>query len=60
MKAKNGDEELGTAEARFLVPNQDLELDRPGGGAESDGATGRDDQSRPAERRSRRRSCRSC
>jgi hypothetical protein len=29
VKAKNGNEELGTAEARFLVPNQDLELDRP-------------------------------
>ena len=29
VKAKNGAEELGTAEARFLVPNQDLELDRP-------------------------------
>jgi hypothetical protein len=29
VKAKNGADELGTAEARFLVPNQDLELDRP-------------------------------
>jgi uncharacterized membrane protein len=29
VKAKNGVTELGTAEARFLVPNQDLELDRP-------------------------------
>ena len=29
VKAKNATEELGTAEARFLVPNQDLELDRP-------------------------------
>jgi uncharacterized membrane protein len=29
VKAKNGNEELGTAEARFLVPYQDLELDRP-------------------------------
>src|SRR5262249_34166807 len=29
VKAKNGAEEIGTAEARFLVPNQDLELDRP-------------------------------
>jgi uncharacterized membrane protein len=29
VKAKDGGTELGTAEARFLVPNQDLELDRP-------------------------------
>ena len=29
VTARNGDKELGTAEARFLVPNQDLELDRP-------------------------------
>ena len=29
VTAKNGAEVLGTAEARFLVPNQDLELDRP-------------------------------
>jgi uncharacterized membrane protein len=29
VKAKDGGAELGTAEARFLVPNQDLELDRP-------------------------------
>ena len=27
--AKDGNNELGKAEARFLVPNQDLELDRP-------------------------------
>jgi hypothetical protein len=29
VTAKNGNETLGTAEARFLVPDQDLELDRP-------------------------------
>ncbi len=29
VTAKNGAEVLGTAEARFLVPHQDLELDRP-------------------------------
>ena len=29
VKARDGNAELGTAEARFLVPNQDLELDRP-------------------------------
>ncbi|HEX4413339.1 MAG TPA: glutamine amidotransferase [Lacipirellulaceae bacterium] len=29
VNAKDGGTELGTAEARFLVPNQDLELDRP-------------------------------
>ncbi len=29
VKAKDGTAELGTAEARFLVPNQDMELDRP-------------------------------
>ena len=29
VKAKDGGADLGTAEARFLVPNQDLELDRP-------------------------------
>jgi Putative glutamine amidotransferase len=29
VTAKEGDEVLGTAEARFLVPDQDLELDRP-------------------------------
>ena len=29
VTARDGDKELGTAEARFLVPNQDLELDRP-------------------------------
>jgi hypothetical protein len=29
VKAKDGGTNLGTAEARFLVPNQDLELDRP-------------------------------
>jgi hypothetical protein len=29
VKAMNGNEEIGTAEARFLVQNQDLELDRP-------------------------------
>lgn len=29
VKAKDGGIDLGTAEARFLVPNQDLELDRP-------------------------------
>jgi uncharacterized membrane protein len=29
VKAKDGNQELGTAQARFLVPNQDLELDRP-------------------------------
>jgi hypothetical protein len=29
VTAKNGDEVLGTAKARFLVPDQDLELDRP-------------------------------
>jgi uncharacterized membrane protein len=29
VNAKKGNEELGTAEARFLVPHQDLELDRP-------------------------------
>jgi hypothetical protein len=29
VTAKNGAETLGTAEARFLVPDQDLELDRP-------------------------------
>jgi len=29
VKAKDGAQEIGTAQARFLVPNQDLELDRP-------------------------------
>jgi uncharacterized membrane protein len=29
VTARNGEQELGKAEARFLVPNQDLELDRP-------------------------------
>lgn len=29
VKAKDGTADLGTAEARFLVPNQDMELDRP-------------------------------
>jgi hypothetical protein len=29
VMAKNGPEELGKTEARFLVPDQDLELDRP-------------------------------
>jgi hypothetical protein len=29
VTAKDGDSMLGTAEARFLVPDQDLELDRP-------------------------------
>jgi uncharacterized membrane protein len=29
VKAKDGGTDLGSAEARFLVPNQDLELDRP-------------------------------
>lgn len=29
VKAKDGATDLGTAEARFLVPNQDVELDRP-------------------------------
>jgi uncharacterized membrane protein len=29
VKAKDGGAELGTAEARFLVPTQDMELDRP-------------------------------
>ena len=29
VSAKDGGAELGTTEARFLVPNQDLELDRP-------------------------------
>lgn len=29
VKAKDGATDLGAAEARFLVPNQDLELDRP-------------------------------
>ena len=29
VTAKQGDDVLGTAEARFLVPDQDLELDRP-------------------------------
>jgi hypothetical protein len=29
VKAKDGAQELGSAEARFLVPNQDFELDRP-------------------------------
>jgi uncharacterized membrane protein len=29
VSAKHGDEMLGTAQARFLVPDQDLELDRP-------------------------------
>jgi uncharacterized membrane protein len=29
VKAKDSGTDLGTAEARFLVPNQDLELDRP-------------------------------
>jgi uncharacterized membrane protein len=29
VKAKDGGADLGAAEARFLVPNQDLELDRP-------------------------------
>ena len=29
VTAKDGAETLGTAEARFLVPDQDLELDRP-------------------------------
>ena len=27
--ARDGEQELGTAEARFLVPQQDIELDRP-------------------------------
>lgn len=29
VKARDGSGDIGTAEARFLVPNQDLELDRP-------------------------------
>jgi uncharacterized membrane protein len=29
VTARDGSEELGTAEARFLVPDQDIELDRP-------------------------------
>jgi uncharacterized membrane protein len=29
VKAKDGGKDLGEANARFLVPNQDLELDRP-------------------------------
>jgi hypothetical protein len=29
VKASDGSTDLGSAEARFLVPNQDLELDRP-------------------------------
>ncbi len=29
VKAKDGNADIGNAEARFLVPNQDLELDRP-------------------------------
>ncbi|MFO0791911.1 MAG: hypothetical protein U0805_20810 [Pirellulales bacterium] len=29
VKAKDGVTDLGSAEARFLVPNQDVELDRP-------------------------------
>ena len=29
VTANDGAQELGTAEARFLVPNQDIELDRP-------------------------------
>jgi hypothetical protein len=29
VTGKDGSDVLGTAEARFLVPNQDLELDRP-------------------------------
>ncbi len=29
VKAKDGAADLGSAEARFVVPNQDLELDRP-------------------------------
>jgi hypothetical protein len=29
VKARDGGPELGKAEARFLVPNQDVELDRP-------------------------------
>lgn len=29
VAAQEGDVQLGTAEARFLVPQQDLELDRP-------------------------------
>jgi uncharacterized membrane protein len=29
VTGKDGDDALGTAEARFLVPEQDLELDRP-------------------------------
>jgi hypothetical protein len=29
VKAKDGGNDLGTAEARFLVPAQDMELDRP-------------------------------
>ena len=29
VKAKDGGADIGSAEARFLVPNQDLELDRP-------------------------------
>jgi uncharacterized membrane protein len=29
VTARDGGQELGKAEARFLVPNQDLELDRP-------------------------------
>jgi uncharacterized membrane protein len=29
VKAKDGATDLGSAEARFVVPNQDLELDRP-------------------------------
>ena len=37
VKAKDGNQELGTAEARFLVPNQDLELDRPADRTEGEG-----------------------
>lgn len=29
VTAHDGDQQLGTAEARFLVPDQDIELDRP-------------------------------
>ena len=54
VKAKNGAEELGTAEARFLVPNQDLELDRPAAEPSLDGRNSQRQRKRPAgARRSR-------
>ena len=60
VKAKDGDAEIGTAEARFLVPNQDLELDRPAAEPDAHGATGRDDEAGRRRGTCRRKSCRIC